>query len=153
MIDLANWKKVNPDFPKLGICRGAQLGNILSGGRLWQDVTGHQSQHHEVQVTLKGETYLARVNSYHHQQCILTKQATPLVMARCAKKKIGLGIYQELKMNEWEDPEAFYYDHTNFLGVQWHPEWGVGETSQFSVFKVLFDVFLPEDLYKSAGDF
>jgi GMP synthase-like glutamine amidotransferase len=42
-----NWCR---DKVKLGICRGAQLLNTLSGGSLWQDVPNHRSGSHMVEV-------------------------------------------------------------------------------------------------------
>ena len=40
--------KTYENIPKLGICRGAQLINVLNGGSLYQDVDGHEYGHHPI---------------------------------------------------------------------------------------------------------
>jgi gamma-glutamyl-gamma-aminobutyrate hydrolase PuuD len=42
--DIAAWHMSHGKF-RLGICRGAQLLNVLSGGGLWQHVDGHHKEH------------------------------------------------------------------------------------------------------------
>lgn len=114
------------DIPLLGICRGAQLMNVATGGTLHQDLlaaglTDHrmapgsldQGCFHDIEVqpgsllatiTAAGSVV---VNSHHHQGigdigsgAVVTARATP----------DGL-------------PEALEWPDRRFaLGVQWHPE-------------------------------
>lgn len=126
--EIRYWKKLSPDFPKIGICRGAQLGNVLSGGTLWQDVDNHYKQHLIKDMNLTKNTWkFPIVSSDHHQMCRLTEDAILLAAGRSSVQKKGeydtknYGI--QTGHNNWEDPEAFYYINTNFLGVQFHPEY------------------------------
>jgi putative glutamine amidotransferase len=111
----------------LGICRGAQLINVVFGGTLYQDLkTDHPEaiDHHNEQsyektfhdITIEPETGLsrlypelrtARVNSIHHQ----------------GVKTLG----RELTVEAWSVPdkvaEAVRWNGRSYvLGVQWHPE-------------------------------
>lgn len=107
--------------PVLGICRGHQLLNVALGGTLIPDLParlGHltterppTSDVHEVEFvagTLAESLYgrRCRVNSWHHQA---VDQPGPgvLVSGRAPDGVI----------------EAIEVPDSNFLGVQWHPEW------------------------------
>lgn len=110
-------------LPILGICRGAQLMAVASGGTLYQDI-GHVAavQHdqqapktypiHEVRIKkpsllhrLTGVVDM-RVNSMHHQA---VKTPGRLHISAIAAD----GIIEAV-----ECPQ-----HPFALGVQWHPEW------------------------------
>jgi len=108
--------------PVLGICRGAQVLNVATGGSLHQhlpDVVGSEAhrpapaQHGRVQVCVQAGSALARavgpavdVPCYHHQ----------------AMDRLGQG----LRATAWADDgtvEAVELAGDAFvLGVQWHPE-------------------------------
>lgn len=104
--------------PILGICRGAQLLNVASGGTLHQHLEGHRQQEagslptHTVRLApdsrlfsiLKSE--VVDVNSFHHQA---VKAVAPTLRA-VAWTENGL-------IEAVEDPT-----HPFFVGVQWHPE-------------------------------
>lgn len=83
-----HWSK---DKIKLGICRGAQLLNVMSGGRLWQDVDGHRTDHlvearipnvaelnkpAKVEAWATSKTFL--VTSTHHQMMRMGPEAVLL---------------------------------------------------------------------------
>lgn len=99
--------------PILGICRGAQILNVLSGGSLVQDLgekcPDHRGTTHEVQISegslqrLYG-AFLA-VNSYHHQ-AIRTPAPGFRVTALSQDGVI----------------EAVEHEALPVFGVQWHPE-------------------------------
>jgi putative glutamine amidotransferase len=118
------------DMPVLGICGGQQLLNVALGGTLVQhipdEVPGalpHRQPNprdepgHEVRILagtllrrITGAERLA-VNSAHHQA---VKEAGPgLVIDAVAEDGIVEGI---------EDPRRRFC-----LGVQWHPEFGLGD--------------------------
>ncbi|MBO1308874.1 gamma-glutamyl-gamma-aminobutyrate hydrolase family protein [Enterococcus sp. 669A] len=126
-------KALEEDTPILGICRGAQLLNVVSGGTLYQDLpterpteTNHQMKppydkgQHEVQL-VEG-TMLAdildqsslSVNSYHHQGI----------------KDVGEKL-TVTAISEDGLVEGIYLDENQFvLGVQWHPEFFASDTRE-----------------------
>lgn len=125
-LEIKYWKSREMFFPKVGICRGAQLGNVLSGGSLWQDVDGHQTSHFARDYFF-GDNALIPVSSVHHQMCRLTEDALLIASAAKATRLEADGEHKrygvQTGLNHQEDIEAFYYTHTNFLGVQFHPEY------------------------------
>lgn len=116
---------LDADKPILGICRGAQVMNIGSGGNIYQDIycDAHtRLVHHTLDgvkayhsVTLTDASLAERfgfsetsftVNSYHHQSV----------------KALGKG-YEALAYSDDGLIEAIYMPSRRFvLGVQWHPE-------------------------------
>lgn len=56
-------------LPCVGICRGGQFLNVMCGGKMIQDVSGHTRDH--VVVTLGYGDFLA--TSTHHQQMVAGK--------------------------------------------------------------------------------
>lgn len=110
------------DLPVLGVCRGAQLINVVLGGTLVPDLGGsavdHTSGEHAVgarthDVTFELGSLAARlygprtaVNSLHHQAV-----ATPGVNVRISGRAPD-GVVEAIEMAG-----------RPLLGVQWHPEW------------------------------
>ena len=122
--EIGIWKKMPPKLPKVGICRGAQLGNVLCGGSLWQNVDNHHGKHAAKDLTGVIHPSLIMLSSDHHQMCKLTSEAMIFTVAKKSFCKEGDVCVRETRnFNNWEDPEAFFYDNFNFLGVQFHPEW------------------------------
>lgn len=105
--------------PMVGICRGAQFLNVMSGGSMYQHVTGHTRYHQMVDVG-SGEKIL--VSSTHHQ------------MMKPSERGEILAYAAEGGTREWYEGEEFksdvsdrdievvYYRHTNCLCFQPHPE-------------------------------
>jgi putative glutamine amidotransferase len=150
-------------IPILGICRGAQLINVVLGGTLYQDLATEMSgglMHHQSEPWGK-RSHHARVvegsrlreiagaqdlfiNSYHHQA--IRDVARELeVVARADD-----GMVEAVEGR----------DHPWLIGVQWHPERYEASTPSTDPDRRLFDAFadavyrhtqapLPADL--SAG--
>ncbi len=109
------------DLPVLGICRGLQLLNVVSGGKLIQNVSGHTSGsfaplYHQVFVPpgcrltlILGVAGFMKVNSYHHQAIKLPQKASGLTVSAYS---LDDGIIEAL-----ESP-----GHRWVVGIQWHPE-------------------------------
>lgn len=122
-------------LPMLGICRGAQLINVVLGGQLHQDVRPLRKRTYNrpgllptKQVRLVPHSRMAmickrehlRVNSLHHQAVSSAGRGLRIV---------GHDLDQIV--------QAFEADTHNILGVQWHPEYLFYLPSQFRLFRWL----------------
>ena len=120
-------------IPMIGICRGGQLLNALSGGKMIQHVTGHHSPH--TIKTSEGEFYV--MSSCHHQMMYpyhLEEKEDFELLAWSADPQSR--TYLNGKNEEWEDeetemllcesafaePEIIFYPKTKCLCIQGHPE-------------------------------
>jgi putative glutamine amidotransferase len=119
----------NARIPILGICRGAQLINILEGGTLLRDISKERpgSIQHDFDeqlesdrwhsVLLKFDSFLqslcgawsGEVNSAHHQACL---QIAPSLQMSAVSAD---GIVEAIEYRETKNSPFL-------LGVQWHPE-------------------------------
>lgn len=117
--ELALWEVARRrGLPILGVCRGAQLAGLASGGRVVRGVEGHDSAElHATErhpVTIEAGTNLAavlgpgeiEVNTVH-SQAVAEVGGGLTISARAAD-----GTIEAI-----EDPEP-----DRFIGVQWHPE-------------------------------
>jgi anthranilate/para-aminobenzoate synthase component II len=120
----------------LGICRGAQLINVVLGGRLHQDVRRMRRRTHNrpgllptKQVRLVPDSILAdacgkarvRGNSLHHQA---------IKDPGRGRKVVGWDLDQITQAVECTTGRSI-------IGVQWHPEYLVYLPSQFALFRWL----------------
>lgn len=115
--------------PMVGICRGAQLLNVLCGGRLWQHVDNHTTGHYITDVITKEVTL---VTSTHHQQMRPHPQA--LLVAKAGGKgrlssspslcttKMAEGVTLNPLAESEHDPEVVWYPDSMALCFQPHPE-------------------------------
>lgn len=100
-----------PNIPKVGICRGGQFLNVMSGGSMDQHIEGHRHTTHlieDLHTNIRIE-----VNSDHHQMMWPLADADPVAAT--------LG----------DDWEVLYYPHTKCLCFQPHPEWGHKPTEDY----------------------
>jgi putative glutamine amidotransferase len=124
------------DLPILGICRGAQLLNVVCGGSLHQDLSDYYEETPSLwtiwpqkTVHLDATSRLARlidnnscqVNSLHRQ----------------AIREAGEG----LRVVGWEDTKVVqaveHVEHPCVFGVQWHPEYLPQRDEQQTLFRAL----------------
>lgn len=142
-IDILN-RTLDTNVPVLGICRGAQLINVVLGGTLHQDLRPLRRRTPNVNSAfpiknahLVGGSVLracmgtdtARVNSLHHQA--VERLADRLrVSARDSD-----GFIQGI-----EDP-----GHRFLIGVQWHPEYLPYKRAQRSLFRAFADAVRASD--------
>lgn len=123
-------------IPLLGICRGAQLINVVLGGNLHQDIRPLRKRTYNrpgllptKQVRVDARSQLAkicgktalRVNSLHHQAVSCVGQGLSVV-ARDLDD-----ITQAIESSSGQ----------SILGVQWHPEYLAYLPSQFALFRWL----------------
>ena len=107
------------NIPMVGICRGAQFLNVMSGGEMYQDVGGHVGSH-EITDLITGEVVL--VSSTHHQ--MMKPSPKGLLVASS-----HIGAYREwwdgqvfAREKSEQDFEVVFYPHTKALCFQPHPE-------------------------------
>jgi len=123
-------------LPMLGICRGAQLINVVLGGNLHQDIRDMRRHTHNrpgllptKRVSLEPGSRLAattrrerlRVNSLHHQA--VDRPGVDLVV-------VGRDRDHIVQAFECRNGRAI-------LGVQWHPEYLLYLPSQLAIFRWL----------------
>lgn len=115
--------------PMTGICRGGQFLNVMSGGKMYQDVSGHGRSHDAYDVNT-GE--VVEVTSTHHQMMRPSEDGEVILVAheaghRCVWDEAA-ETFIEMEVNAfWDDIEAVYYRHTKSLCFQPHPEFAKKE--------------------------
>ena len=67
------------DTPMVGICRGGQFLNVMNGGKMYQDVTGHTTSHYMSVGNFESPDENIFVTSTHHQ--MMMPSAEGLVLA------------------------------------------------------------------------
>ena len=112
---------IKQGIPIFGICRGAQLLNVVNGGILVQHIEGHAiGKNHMATEVATGISY--SVSSTHHQMMVAHQDGQILF-----KDYMGAtGVHWD-KVNESYHylyvPEVVYYPKTKSLCIQPHPEW------------------------------
>jgi putative glutamine amidotransferase len=129
-------RALDNDIPLLGICRGAQLINVVLGGTLHQDIRPLRKRTYNrpgllptKRVRLKADSRLARVcgktrlrvNSLHHQA--VDKPGADV-------RIVGWDLDEITQAIECSAGRAI-------IGVQWHPEYLFYLPSQFALFRWL----------------
>lgn len=103
-----------------GICRGAQLLNVLAGGRMMHHIDNHAGCYHHAE-TLKSDKSVL-VNSLHHQMIIPGGDVTVVAWSKHRLSNIYLGNNDEEEVWKGVETEAIIIPSTLSCGVQWHPE-------------------------------
>jgi hypothetical protein len=121
--DLDGWKGTTLSQLKVGICRGGQFLNVMNGGKMYQHVTGHDKSH-MMYDTLTHDEF--EVTSSHHQMMIPGAGAEILGYSEnVGGLFIGEdGIAVAAPKTEYE---VLWYERTNSLCYQPHPEWDDGK--------------------------
>lgn len=106
-------------IPMVGICRGGQFLNVMSGGEMYQDVSKHCSPHTITDATT-GETVY--VSSTHHQMMKMSSEGILVASSTLlgTREWYESGIFKK-EVSE-QDIEVVYYKHTKCLCFQPHPE-------------------------------
>lgn len=143
------FKQLPSHVPKIGICRGAQFLNVMSGGRLFQHVTNHAVNGTHIMKIIDSDVKIS-VTSTHHQMMRVCEDAFVIATAQEAmlKKADNYEVrYNNLTRKEtWDDVEVAYYSNTNSLCYQPHPEYtskGNGENQDFFL-TLIEEYFLPD---------
>lgn len=127
---------IEREIPLLGICRGAQLINVVLGGDLHQDIRAMRYLTKNrpgllptKQVTLDSGSMIARVmgccsvrvNSLHHQ----------------AIRKAGANLYVVARDRDSITQAVECSIGRQIIGVQWHPEYLFYHPRHFALFRWL----------------
>lgn len=107
----------------LGVCRGGQFLNVMSGGSMWQHVDNHGliGTHKAMDVDSR-EWY--DVTSTHHQMMDPSDEAEILVRAGLTTyKDDGFKRHHQKQDDELRDIEAVFYPEFDAMCYQPHPEY------------------------------
>jgi gamma-glutamyl-gamma-aminobutyrate hydrolase PuuD len=107
----------------VGICRGGQALNVFNGGKMYQHVSGHAGTDHKVFDALFDPGSEITVNSSHHQMMIPTAEGEILAYSEGVSSEYWGDEVNPLVKPQFET-EVVWYDKTQSLCVQFHPEWG-----------------------------
>jgi len=102
-----------------GICRGAQILDVMCGGSMYQHIRNHTRDHIIIYPALNRKVF---VTSTHHQLVGLAPDAVPIAWADPRKSDIYIGPNCEKVNPPKHEIEAAVYPKFNALGVQFHPE-------------------------------
>lgn len=114
---------IEQGIPIIGICRGAQVLNVVNGGILTQHIEGHTHSHDISLYDIDGDiTDVVNVTSTHHQMMIPHKSG--IILGKDQQSVVG---------KHWDNVnedyiykyviEVVYYPETKSLCIQPHPEW------------------------------
>ena len=110
---------IGNNIPMVGICRGGQFLNVMSGGEMYQHVEKHCGYHEIIDVD-SGETVL--VSSTHHQMMKPSKQGALIAYSNLqGSREWYEGSIFKKDISD-QDIEVVYYKHSNCLCFQPHPE-------------------------------
>lgn len=127
-------------IPMVGICRGSQFLNVMSGGRMWQHVNGH-GKSHPVLDTATGEI-IPGMTSTHHQMMRPSEDAIILATACQSTYKEAQSITEKRPEPKQDDIEVVWYEKTKALCFQPHPEFSKGPCRDYFM-SLVDDYILP----------
>lgn len=144
-IEIDIYKKARDlDIPMVGICRGGQFLNVMNGGKMWQHVNGHANGRHiatrQDKTNPDGSPISFEVTSTHHQMMIPGEDAMILMDAEVCSNKQSYGKAVDGRLGG--DVEVVWYDKTNCLCFQPHPEYGYASPELVDFFDELLDNFV-----------
>lgn len=106
-------------IPMVGICRGAQFLNVMSGGRMYQHVEKHCVSH-DITDLNTGESVF--VTSTHHQMMMPSDKAKLIASSSLQGSREWFDGNVAKRDISNTDIEIVFYQHTNALCFQPHPE-------------------------------
>jgi gamma-glutamyl-gamma-aminobutyrate hydrolase PuuD len=120
--DIATYVRcLKAGIPMLGICRGMQFLHVMNGGKLYQDVDQHNSEHPMWDV--RNKIKIDRVSSVHHQACIPNMANGMELIATTNRSTKRWLNDKDSNDGSKMDVEALFYRETCCLGFQGHPEY------------------------------
>lgn len=126
--------------PMVGICRGGQFLNVMSGGRMYQHVTMH-TRSHEITDARTGRNVF--VSSTHHQMFMPSPEAILVAFSTPGGTREWFDGEVARRDVSNTDYEVLYYPNTRCLCFQPHPEFtGHEYQDMHNYFKGLVEEFL-----------
>jgi gamma-glutamyl-gamma-aminobutyrate hydrolase PuuD len=122
------------DIPKVGICRGGQFLNVMSGGRMWQHTDGH-GRYHTARDILSGKDIF--VSSTHHQMMRPSGLGEIVAVADESTKRMAATAHNVKALEHYQDIEVVYYPVTKSLCFQPHPEYPDAKDTEKYFFDLL----------------
>ena len=116
-------------IPMVGICRGGQFLNVMNGGNMYQDVSGHTRSHY-IKDKRTGE--IVYVSSTHHQMMMpynMDKESYSVLATTnnlLSYDYVGLTKGEKNLVRTNLEPEVVYFKEINAIAIQSHPEWQRG---------------------------
>lgn len=139
-------KASNADVPMVGICRGGQFLNIMSGGSMYQNVTEHTGSHNMLDLTTGKVLW---VSSTHHQ--MMKPGLGHTLLAVASKEKCIVEWMEEdviCSKPLIEQPEVVFYQGTKSLCFQPHPEYHNNIGDSWEPMAKLFFQYINTFLFK-----
>lgn len=114
-------ERIKQGVPIIGICRGAQLLNVVNGGILVQHIDGHAigKEHFCTEVATNE---VMSVSSTHHQMMIAHQDGQILFKDYTLTNGMHWDNVDEKYIYKYVT-EVVYYPKTKSLCIQPHPEW------------------------------
>ena len=129
------------DIPTLGICRGAQLMNVMCGGTLHMSVAEAYEDAHYPDGLIHNALYRKSIEI--EDGCLLhriTKRKNLMVNSihKQAVAKLGDGLVINAKEDNGVIQAIAHDAHSFFLGIQFHPEFLIYRKTV----RLIFDAFI-----------
>jgi len=106
-------------IPMVGICRGSQFLNVMSGGTMIHHLDGHGGNH----MMRTNDNSLIEVTSTHHQMSKPSADGYVLAWSEDKQSHSYYGDKDALEDYQGPEVEAHYYPGTKVFAVQYHPEY------------------------------
>lgn len=134
---------ITREIPMVGICRGGQFLNVMSGGKMFQHVSLHAMDHYLVDVKTKKQVW---VSSTHHQMMIPGPGGRVLAYATQGGYKEYMDGNAITRAEPGEnDTEVVFYPLTKALCFQPHPEF---MSKEYEDMRTLFFKYIADYLGK-----
>jgi hypothetical protein len=143
---------ISNGIPMVGICRGGQFLNVMSGGKMYQHVDKH-TQEHFVMYSEGAVVIPYKVTSTHHQ--MMLPQGEFELWGRVRRSTFrdrDKALMNAVTDKDPPDSEIVFYPKTKCLCFQPHPEYG--QMSTHDLFFICLNRFFKAinfDLGKPLG--
>ena len=126
------------DLPLLGICRGAQLLNVVLGGSLHQALGGYYTETPQIRSVLPRKRVELTIGSRLHQ-ILECNRCKVNALHNQAIKEPGKGLTVVAREDNDVIQAVEHSDKSFLIGVQWHPEYMPQHEGQFGLFLSLVE--------------